>query len=294
MVGDDAQAIYAFRAATVRNILDFPAGFVAAGAVVTLEQNYRSTQPILAAANAVIGLAREGFRKELFSTRRVAAPAQAGHGARRPRPGRARRGRRCSPTARPGLALRDQAVLFRTASHSAALELELARRNIPYVKFGGLRFFEAAHVKDLLAILRWAENPRDQVAAFRVLQLLPGVGPGTARRTLDALGGAGSRRLGGLGRTAGRRRALAEARDAADASSARHPLAGAARPGAPLLRPAAGGALRLRRQRAAPISTSSSASPATAPSRERFLTELTLDPPAATGGAAGPPLKDED
>ena len=77
-----------------------------------------------------------------------------------------------------GMALRDQAVLFRTASHSAALELELARRNVPYVKFGGLRFFEAAHVKDVLAMLRWAENPRtEEVAAFRVLQLLPGIGP---------------------------------------------------------------------------------------------------------------------
>src|SRR5262249_42325766 len=88
-----------------------------------------------------------------------------------------------------GLRLRDQAVLFRTVSHSAALELELARRNLPYVKFGGLRFFEAAHVRDVLAVLRWAENPGDEVAAFRTLQLLPGVGPGIARRTIAALAG---------------------------------------------------------------------------------------------------------
>ena len=86
-----------------------------------------------------------------------------------------------------GVPLREQAVLFRTAHHSAALELELARRNIPFVKYGGLRFLEAAHVKDVLAILRWAENPRDRVAAFRVLQLLPGIGPGIARKVLAAL-----------------------------------------------------------------------------------------------------------
>ena len=86
-----------------------------------------------------------------------------------------------------GLPLREQAVLFRAAHHSAALELELGRRNIPFVKYGGLRFLEAAHVKDVLAILRWAENPRDRAAAFRVLQLLPGIGPGTARKVLAAL-----------------------------------------------------------------------------------------------------------
>ena len=181
VVGDDAQAIYAFRAATVRNILDFPARFEPSARVVTLEQNYRSTQPILAAANAVIGLATERYRKELFSTRGAKQRpylamvrddlAQVEHVARQILINR-----------EAGLGLRDQAVLFRTASHSAALELELARRNIPYVKYGGLRFFEAAHVKDVLAILRWAENPRDRTAAFRVLQLLPGFGPSTARR----------------------------------------------------------------------------------------------------------------
>src|ERR1700744_1531937 len=85
------------------------------------------------------------------------------------------------------MTLRSQAVLFRTAQHSAALEVELTRRNIPFVKFGGLKFLDSVHVKDVLAVLRWAENPRDPVAGFRVAQLLPGVGPATAARLLDAL-----------------------------------------------------------------------------------------------------------
>ena len=86
-----------------------------------------------------------------------------------------------------GLKLKSQAVLFRTSSHSAALELELARRNIPFVKFGGLKFLEAAHIKDMLAILRFAENPRGRMAGFRVTQLIPGIGPATATRLLDAM-----------------------------------------------------------------------------------------------------------
>src|SRR4029453_13733370 len=78
--------------------------------------------------------------------------------------------------------LRQQAVLFRSSHHSDLLELELVRRNIPYVKYGGLKFLEAAHVKDVLGVLRWAENPRHRLAAFRTLQLLPGVGPANADR----------------------------------------------------------------------------------------------------------------
>src|SRR5262249_14548196 len=85
-----------------------------------------------------------------------------------------------------GVELKRQAVLFRAAHHSDALEVELARRNIPFVKYGGLKFLEAAHIKDALCLLRWAENPRDETAAFRVLQLLPGVGPVVAGRVFDA------------------------------------------------------------------------------------------------------------
>jgi len=93
--------------------------------------------------------------------------------------------RRRSPTREAGVALKAQAVLFRAAHHSAELEIELARRNIPFVKFGGLRLLEAAHIKDVLSVLRFAENPRDRVAVFRAVQLLPGIGPSTAGHLLE-------------------------------------------------------------------------------------------------------------
>jgi DNA helicase-2/ATP-dependent DNA helicase PcrA len=184
VVGDDAQSIYAFRGATVRNILDFPAAFAPPARVVTLERNYRSTQPILDAANAVIALAAERFAKNLWSERASAQrprlvtvkdeAAQADFVVD-------------SVLARreEGLKLKQQAVLFRASAHSARLELELTRRNIPFVKYGGLKFLEAAHVKDVLALLRWAENPRDRIAGFRAIQLLAGIGPKTAGRVLE-------------------------------------------------------------------------------------------------------------
>ena len=187
VVGDDAQAIYAFRGATVHNILDFPNQFDPPATVITLEQNYRSVQPILDASNAVIGLAAESFRKELFSERRSAQKpllasakdeqAQADYICDRVLEQR-----------EAGMALHRQAVLMRTAHHSDLLEIELGKRNIPFVKYGGLKFIEAAHVKDVICILRWAENPRDDVAGFRVLQLLPGVGPANARLILNGNG----------------------------------------------------------------------------------------------------------
>ena len=290
VVGDDAQAIYAFRAATVRNILGFPDHFQPPAEIVALEQNYRSTQPILAAANAVIGLAHEGYRKELFSTRRSAQRprlvmvrddlAQALHVATEVLANR-----------EAGIALRDQAALFRTASHSAALELELARRNIPYVKFGGLQFFEAAHVKDVLAVLRWAENPRDRVAAFRVLQLLPGVGPGIARRTLGAM--------------AGKLAALSGVKPPPAAAELWPRLAETVTSLGTAPWPVQLGLVRafydplldelydFAASRRADLDQLERLA-ATVPSRERFLTELTLDPPSAAGGPAGPPHKDED
>jgi DNA helicase II / ATP-dependent DNA helicase PcrA len=186
VVGDDAQSIYSFRAATVRNILDFPHHFSPPATVIALEHNYRSTQPILDAANAVIAGASEKIAKTLHSTKTSAErpflanvedeTAQARYVADTVLEHR-----------EAGIALRRQAVLFRTAHHSDLLEIELGRRNIPFVKYGGLRFLEAAHVKDVLAILRWAENPRDAVAGLRVLQLLPGIGPATARGVLAQL-----------------------------------------------------------------------------------------------------------
>ena len=195
MVGDDAQSIYSFRAATVRNILDFPKQFPDTR-VVTLEQNYRSTQPILEATNRVIAAATERYAKNLWSRRQGRRPAPAGHLRGR---GRADRVRHPADPGAPrgGLALRRQAVLFRASHHSMALEVELARRNIPFHKYGGLKFVETAHVKDLLAFLRLAENPRDLMAGTRVLMLLPGVGP---KKATSSDGPAG--RPAAAGRTA--------------------------------------------------------------------------------------------
>jgi DNA helicase-2/ATP-dependent DNA helicase PcrA len=186
VVGDDAQSIYAFRAATVRNILDFPAQFSPPATVITLDRNYRSTQPILTAANGVIGLAAERFTKNLWTERRSAElPALV---SVRDEADQARYVvERVLENREVGTALKQQAVLFRTSSHSGPLEIELTRRNVPFVKFGGLKFLDAAHVKDLLALLRFVENPRDRVAGFRILQLLPGIGPTSAQRVLDAM-----------------------------------------------------------------------------------------------------------
>lgn len=185
VVGDDAQSIYSFRASTVRNILDFPKVFPGT-TVVTLEQNYRSVEPILAATNAVIGKARQRYPKNLWSSRKEG-----------PRPVLVVCADEDDQTAyvvdrilehrEAGIPLHRQAVLFRASHHSITLEAELAQRNIPFYKYGGLKFVEAAHVKDLLAFLRLAENPHDLVAGLRVLTLLPGIGPAKARGLMDLL-----------------------------------------------------------------------------------------------------------
>jgi DNA helicase-2/ATP-dependent DNA helicase PcrA len=186
VVGDDAQAIYAFRAADPRHILDFEQVFPHCATIV-LHRNYRSTQPICDVANAVADDAPEGFSARLRAERG---------------PGAAPELVRCADeddqvdavcervlaAREAGLRLAEQAVLIRAAHHSARLELELAARHIPYVKYGGLRFLEAAHVKDLVCAFRLVDNPRDELAWFRLLQLCDGVGPATARRAIDALG----------------------------------------------------------------------------------------------------------
>jgi DNA helicase-2/ATP-dependent DNA helicase PcrA len=187
VVGDDAQSIYSFRAATVRNILDFPNAFSPAADIITLDRNYRSTQTILAAANGVIELAAERFTKNLWTERHSAEHPQlvsvrdeadqAGYIIERVLESR-----------EVGTLLKQQAVLFRTSHHSGPLEVELTRRNIPFVKFGGLKFLDSAHVKDMLAVLRFAQNPRDRVAGFRLMHLIPGVGPSSAQRVLDLMG----------------------------------------------------------------------------------------------------------
>ena len=295
VVGDDAQSIYSFRAATVRNILDFPAQFSPPARVVTLDRNYRSTQPILDASNAVIGLAPERYAKHLWTDRASAIKPELV--TVRDEADQARCvAERVLDHRESGIALRAQAVLFRTSSHSAQLELELTRRGIPFVKYGGLKFLEAAHVKDVLAVLRWAENPRSRMAGFRAARLLPGIGPATAARLQDAMDAAANP-------LAAMRAFAVPPAAAADwaAFVAVYASLRDARAGWPvdldvvtrwyephLQRIHDDAAVRLAdlaqlRQIAS-----------TYASRERFLTELTLDPPAATSDEAGVPLRDDD
>ena len=298
VVGDDAQSIYSFRAAEVRNILDFPQQFCPPARVVTLERNYRSTQPLLAAANAVIALAAERHAKTLWSDRAssvrpllVAVEDESAQARWVADEVLAQR--------EAGLRLKSQAVLFRTSHHSAALELELARRNIPFVKFGGLKFLEAAHVKDVLALLRWVQNPHCRLAGFRVARLLPGMGPASAQRLMLALAEAGS-----------------EGPDAALLAFVPPPAAAvewaallallqSLRAAGPAGWPAeidqvlAWYAPQLQRLHEHPQARQMDLDQLSAmarghSSRERFLTDMALDPPEASSDEAGQPLLDED
>lgn len=296
VVGDDAQSIYSFRGAAVANILGFAQRYNPPATVVALERNYRSSQPILDAANATIAQSPEHLPKTLFTERAggqrpqlvsVADElAQAVHVA-----DQALRWREC------GVRLKQQAVLFRTGHHSAALELELTRRNIPFVKFGGLRFLEASHVKDLLAVLRWAQNPRARLAGFRVAQLVPGFGPATARKLLDQM------------HAAAEPQALLQAFVAprtvqADWAELQALMRALAAPNSPwpaeLATVQAWVAPQLQRLQpeTATVRLADLDQLRTIASgyrsRERFLTELTLDPPEASSDWAGPPHRDED
>lgn len=294
VVGDDAQSIYSFRAATVRNILDFPKAFTPEAEIVTLDRNYRSTQPILQAANAVIDLARERFTKNLWSERESDA---------RPRLVTVRDeadqaiyiADQVLENREAGTALKQQAVLFRTSSHSAALEIELTRRNIPFVKFGGLKFLDSAHVKDMLALLRFAQNPRDRVAGFRLLQMLPGIGPASAAKVLDTMAES-PRPVTALAEMAAPPRTSAEWPAFVDVMQA---IAGGAGWPAEIEQARLWYEPHLDRlhedaetRKADLVQLEQIASGY--PSRERFLTELTLDPPDATSDQSGVPLLDED
>jgi DNA helicase II / ATP-dependent DNA helicase PcrA len=295
VVGDDAQSIYGFRAATVRNILDFPGQFSPRAEVIALEHNYRSTQSILDAANAVMARASEGFAKTLTSSKPSAElpylitvedeASQAIFIADQVLEQR-----------EAGIELRHQAVLFRASHHSARLEIELARRNIPFVKYGGLKFIEARHVKDVLAILRWAENPRDAIAGFRALQLLPGIGPASAKKAMAHLG---EHRFD-LGELAGFMPPAAAAlawpgfcrllRHLRDGTTLWAGQIGAVRAWyQPHLE-------RLYDYAAARTGDLEQLEQIAMghPSRERFLSELTLEPPDASGAKAGRPQLDED
>ena len=291
VVGDDAQSIYSFRAAEVRNILDFPENFTPPARVVALTRNYRSTAPILAAANAVIAEAREGHPKALTAERAgglpplmIRLPDEASQAADVCE--------RVLEAREAGVALKAQAALFRTASHSGPLEVELTRRNIPFVKFGGLKFLDTAHVKDVMALLRLAENPRDRVAGFRALRLVPGIGPASAERIITLLATPGAAletakvpaRAGG--EWAAFRALFTELRAGRDWPADLAAIRAWYAPRAELFHEDAAA-------RIADLALLEGIA-AGYPSRERFLTELTLDPPAAGGDLAGPPMRDED
>ncbi len=305
VVGDDAQAIYGFRAATPRNILDF-ADRHPGTTTVTLAANHRSTPPVVAVANAVMAAAAPGH-----ASGKVLRAVRSGH--RRPLL------RTCHDEATQaqavvdavlvhrdeGVGLRRQAVLFRAAWHADLLELELTRRHVPFVKYGGLRFLEAAHVKDLLALLRVLENPWDELAWARSFRLLDGVGPATVARLFAALA---IRAPSDAGAASPLAQLLAAAPDVP--GPARQPLTE--------LRAALGDAQmagsspapqveRLRRflepivRRRYDSADARledllqlEAAAASAPTRAAFLADLTLDPPQATADLAGPPSVDED
>ncbi len=295
VVGDDAQSIYSFRAATVRNILDFPASFSPAANIVTLDRNYRSTQPILAAANAVIDLASERFTKNLWTERE--SPERPRLVTVRDENDQARYvADKVLDNREEGVKLKSQAVLFRASHHSGPLEVELTRRNIPFVKFGGLKFLDSAHVKDMLAALRFAQNPRDRVAGFRLMQILPGIGPSTAQKVLDHMAEDASPMTALAAMPAPPR----SGEDWTSFVSTMQELK-TGKAGWPA-------EIELVRQWYEPHLERLHEDASTRladliqleqiaggyASRERFLTELTLDPPDATSDQAGVPLLDED
>jgi DNA helicase-2/ATP-dependent DNA helicase PcrA len=295
VVGDDAQAIYSFRAAAVENILGFADRFKPKAEMVVLSQNYRSTQPILDAANTLMSEGARQHRKTLLGMRQSTqkpvyvalddAQGQAEYIATRILAAR-----------EVGGSLRRHAILFRSSHHSDVLEVEFAKRNIPFVKYGGLKFLEAAHVKDMLSILRWVENPKNSVAGFRVLKLVPGFGPAHAKKALEHFEAQGF----AVKSLAAFDAPQLNKMDWKRFCNSLEKLADPATPWA--------GQVGLVREWYKPqldriydaafsrtgdleqlehLSTQY-------PSRERFLTELTLDPPAVTSDQSGAASKDED
>ena len=295
VVGDDAQAIYSFRAAAVENILGFADRYKPKAEIVVLAQNYRSTQQVLDSANALMADGVRQHRKTLLGTRQSVqkpfyvavedAQAQAEYITGK-----------ILQTREIGGSLRRHAILFRSSHHSDVLEVELAKRNIPFVKYGGLKFLEAAHVKDMMSVLRWADNPRNSVAAFRVLKLLPGIGPGHAKHAIDYFEAQGFQiaSLGGFDAPQpvkmDWKRFCALFEKLADPATPWPGQVGLVRewykPHLERIHDAAWtrmGDLEQLEQLATQHT-----------SRERFLTELTLDPPSVTGNRSDAASKDED
>ena len=295
VVGDDAQSIYSFRAADVDNILNFPDQFNPPAKVISLKQNYRSHQSILDLSNVLLSEGSEGYKVELFSDKKSGTKPklvtveddakQAQYIVEQVLAARER-----------GIELKKQAVLFRSSFHSDRLELELTRRNIPFVKHGGLKFLEAAHVKDLLSIIRWADNPKHKISAFRLLKLLPSVGPKIAEKVINCL--------------------IVNQYEFNKLTD--YPIPEAAKESFQALinlisqihheeitwTEQLNEAVKVYKElleinyddhfvRFGDIEQLAQISQQF-PSRERFLTELTLDPPQSTGDLSGPPLIDDD
>jgi DNA helicase-2/ATP-dependent DNA helicase PcrA len=295
VVGDDAQSIYSFRGTAIENILGFPDQYAPKAEIITLAQNYRATQPVLDVANALMAEAPRQHRKHLLSVRGPGSrpqyvttdelQAQAEYV--------------CSQVLKRremGVLLRSQAVLFRNASASDMLEIELMQRKIPFVKYGGLKFMEAAHVKDMLAVLRWVDNPRNALAAFRVLQMLPGMGPAHAQRVILDMEQAG----GGLALLQEIKKPAAALADLAKLAKLVAALAEPNRPWPGQVRMVRDWYQphmeRMHEQTHTRIGDLDQLEQISAhfPSRERFVTELALDPPNAAGDLSGSPLHDED
>ncbi|MFC2016277.1 ATP-dependent helicase [Chloroflexota bacterium] len=295
VVGDDAQSIYGFRSATIRNMLDFPEQFPGTK-IVALEQNYRSIQPILDTTNKVIAQAHERYSKDLWSDRKgeqkpvLITCADENHQDEEII-------RLILNHYEQGIPLHKQGVLFRAASHSNSLELALTRKNIPFHKYGGSRFLEAAHIKDLISFLRILENPRDEIAWFRVLQLLNGVGPVTAASVFEYVQSTGFNHSAIITFNA----PVSARKELAEFGALLNDLTkmGDDNPGVQIER---------IRQFYGPILWRNYENPeprendieylgplaAGYSSRRQFLTDLILDPPTSTGDFAGPPIKDED
>jgi DNA helicase-2/ATP-dependent DNA helicase PcrA len=296
VVGDDAQSIYAFRAATIKNILQFPEQFPGT-TVVTLEENYRSVQPILDVGNAVMRPAHYRYTKNLWSLRvsqqkpiliqvrdeaeqcRIVCEKILSHWEE-------------------GIPLHEQAVLFRAGHHSDQLEIELKRRDIPFHKYGGLRFLELAHIKDLVSFLRILENPRDEVSWFRVLELLEGIGPKTVRRFLDGFAGKNYdlKTLPELivpAAAGGGYADLTKMLLAIHSAETKLPLTTQIERIRSFYDPMVGKLYENPAPRRRDLEQLEQVAQGYR-SRRSFITDLTLDPPNSTSDLAGPPYKDED
>jgi DNA helicase-2/ATP-dependent DNA helicase PcrA len=290
VVGDDAQSIYAFRGAHYRNLLEFDERFPGARRI-TLEQSYRCTQPILELSNALMAQMSVGFRKQLFTRREGGERPLLVEAADEEQQARYVT-RAIEALRRDGVPLSEMAVLYRANTHAAALELQLGRRKLPFVKYGGFRFLESAHIRDVVAHLRVVANPTDELSLVRVLALRPGIGRAGAQKIARGLGGGpcweGLRAVPGRKKARPALRALADLLEELDRLRARpqDALFAAVEGYAPLLQERFDDWPRRARDLEQLVGLCDHAS------LEELLAELAIDPPnrsrgeALAGGAA--------